>query len=106
MDYGEEPYQCCLRELQEETGLIGKSTQLIGVYGNPNRDPRKHVISLFHYVEVSDLSTLAAADDAAHAEFFSLEKVLNGSEPLAFDHKILLTDLKTFLEKNGILSTN
>ncbi|KAL6065213.1 NUDIX hydrolase [Balamuthia mandrillaris] len=38
VDYGEAPENACLRELQEETCLVGKNPKLIGVYGDPQRD--------------------------------------------------------------------
>lgn len=38
--------------------------QLIGVYGKPTRDPRKHVISIFYFVKVEDFTTLRGGDDA------------------------------------------
>ncbi len=37
VEYGEEPSAASLRELKEETGLVGTNPRLIGLYGNPNR---------------------------------------------------------------------
>jgi ADP-ribose pyrophosphatase YjhB (NUDIX family) len=38
VEYGEEPKHAALRELQEETSLVGTDPQLVGVYGDPARD--------------------------------------------------------------------
>ena len=40
VEYNEEPYKGCLRELKEETNLDGKNVQLLCVKGDPLRDPR------------------------------------------------------------------
>lgn len=64
MDYGEEPKDACLRELKEETNLVGKIASLVGVYGNFKRDPRKHVVSIVYEVIVEDFIDLKAQDDA------------------------------------------
>jgi 8-oxo-dGTP pyrophosphatase MutT (NUDIX family) len=34
LDYNEEPKDCCLRELEEETGLLGKTAELLTVKVN------------------------------------------------------------------------
>lgn len=34
------------RELREETRLNAKSKRLVGVYSDPKRDPRGHVVSV------------------------------------------------------------
>eukprot|EP01112_Ceratiomyxa_fruticulosa_P019738 TRINITY_DN652_c0_g1_i13.p1 TRINITY_DN652_c0_g1~~TRINITY_DN652_c0_g1_i13.p1 ORF type:complete len:167 (+),score=36.28 TRINITY_DN652_c0_g1_i13:985-1485(+) len=98
----EEPHQGCLRELVEETNLVGKNPQLIGVYGNPMRDPRKHVVCIFYYVQVDDKSTLKAGDDAAHAEWVPFEKLSSDDSIFAFDHALLFKDLDAFIAKNGL----
>ena len=50
VDYGEEPEYGCIRKLKEETELDGKDIELLTVRGNPNRDPRRHVVSIFYLV--------------------------------------------------------
>lgn len=67
LDYGEEPSQCCLRELKEETGIIGISAKLLTVRGEPNRDPRGHTIGIIYNVVVPDNVQPKADDDAATA---------------------------------------
>ena len=52
VDYGEDPKVACLRELQEECCVAGSQPELITVAGKPDRDPRKHVISIVYAVQI------------------------------------------------------
>ena len=52
VDYGENPPAACLRELKEECCVDGVQPELICVAGEPDRDPRKHVISIVYSVMV------------------------------------------------------
>ena len=75
------------RELLEETGVTAESLRLIGVYSDPNRDPRHHCISIA-YLTVAHEARALSGDDAETAEF--VEHWLN--LPLAFDHNKILQD--------------
>ena len=81
----EDPLIAVLRELEEETGMIGENPKLLMVMGNPKRDPRKHIVSIVYEVEVQD-GEPQAGDDAADARFWPLEEVLSGQVELAGDH--------------------
>ena len=81
----EDPLIAVLRELEEETNLVGTNPELLMVMGNPSRDPRKHIVSIVYSVSVPDGEPLAG-DDAADARFWPLQEVLNGEVPLAGDH--------------------
>jgi 8-oxo-dGTP diphosphatase len=84
--------QAAARELFEETSLVTNPNELrlVGVYSNPRRDPRGHVIS--HAYEVKNYSgKLKANDDAAEVKVFrELPK------KLAFDHEKII---KNYLNK-------
>lgn len=91
--------EAAVRELHEETGLIVKPEKLtlLGVYSDPNRDPRGHVIAHVYYASEIEVSgDLRAADDAAEAKAIryngrdNLMESLNGT--LAFDHERILRD--------------
>lgn len=89
VDVGETTEAAAVRELKEETGLDATSAKLIGVYSDPNRDPRKHVVSIAYRMEVAHFEVLAG-DDAAEAEF-----VQNWAEQkLAFDHNRIVEDAR------------
>ena len=51
VEYGEDPRDAVLRELEEETGLKGTIIRLLDARGNPERDPRKHIVSIVYLVE-------------------------------------------------------
>jgi len=81
--------------------LNGKkeTIHLVGAYGNPTRDPRKHVISLFYLCEVSNPSQLKASDDAAEAGWFDLDDMISDTtSQIGFDHQKLMRDLKDALK--------
>ena len=96
VDYNEDPEVACLRELEEECGITGKSIELVTVAGNPKRDPRKHIISIVYHIQMADpTQEPKAGDDAASAKWYDLQEVWTAKE-MAFDHKDIL---KAFLEK-------
>ena len=49
VELDENPTDAVLRELMEETGIKGYNPQVLTVRGNPNRDPRKHIVSILFY---------------------------------------------------------
>ena len=81
----EDPLVAVLRELEEETNLVGTNPELLMVMGDPSRDPRKHIVSIVYSVTAPDGEPVAG-DDAADARFWPLHEVLNGEVPLAGDH--------------------
>ena len=52
VDYGEDPKDACIRELKEECCVDGTEPELITVAGKPDRDPRKHVISIVYALAI------------------------------------------------------
>ena len=75
---------------------------LITVAGAPNRDPRKHIISIVYAVlNVSPDIEIKAADDAASASWYDIQSLLQGEDDLdskmAFDHGQIL---KVYLRKH------
>ena len=45
VNYGEKVEDAVIREVLEETNLECKIEKLLGVYSDPNRDPRGHTVS-------------------------------------------------------------
>jgi 8-oxo-dGTP diphosphatase len=87
VDYGESLESAAVREAREETSLEVNNLRLLGCYSDPVRDTRMHTISTVYIADGT--GQLQAADDAAHAEVFSLE---NLPGPLCFDHAAILDD--------------
>jgi 8-oxo-dGTP diphosphatase len=82
--------QAALRELLEETGLRlpAKRLQIVGIFSDPNRDPRGRVVSCAFLARVpSSGTTTQAGDDAAEAAWFGLDAL---PKPLAFDHAAIV----------------
>ena len=86
VDRDEDPEVAAVRELLEETGLEGESPELLMVMGDPNRDPRKHIVSVVYSISVSEDQQPVAGDDAQDAKFWPLDYVLSGDLELAGDH--------------------
>ncbi|MEL6821478.1 MAG: NUDIX hydrolase [Calditrichota bacterium] len=76
------------RELEEETGLREMPLKQLLAAGEPGRDPRGHTISIVYGAMLPDTAKIRprAADDAADARWFALEKL----PLLAFDHSELI----------------
>lgn len=96
LEIGETTEDAALRELQEETSVAAGRPQLIGVYSNPARDPRRHVISVAYLVRVSGV-TPKAGDDAATAEFIQGWR----EQSLAFDHNQIVRDARTLMQSRN-----
>jgi 8-oxo-dGTP diphosphatase len=87
VDYGESTERAAARELAEETGLAAVSVALVGVYSDPQRDPRGHVVSVAYRIETAGHDPLAGDDAAAAAFVAGWEHV-----DLAFDHRRIVAD--------------
>lgn len=87
VDYGETTEHAAARELAEETGLSAVTLSLVGVYSDPQRDPRGHVVSIAYRVSVAGYE-VRAGDDAADAGFVADWQ----SQNLAFDHRRIVDD--------------
>ena len=94
VEYGEEPEYGCIRELKEETELDGKDIELLTIRGNPRRDPRRHVVSIFYIVNVEPEAKPKGGDDAKDAKFYDLKDIIeNKKEKIAFDHYGVIEEL-------------
>ena len=66
--------------------------ELFAVRGDPNRDPRKHIVSIFYRVRVDAGAIPVAGDDARDAEWIDLEGLT--AEQLAGDHYSIIEELR------------
>jgi 8-oxo-dGTP diphosphatase len=84
--------QAALRELSEETALDGRHLHLeqLRTYGDPDRDPRKRVITVAYLALGPNLPTPAAGTDAQAARWQPVTQAL--STKLAFDHAAILRE--------------
>jgi len=96
VEYGEKVEEACIREVEEETGLRVTIKGLVGVYSDPNRDPRGHVISIAFLCELIG-GSIRASSDAASVKWVNLKDILDGKVELAFDHaKIIIDAIERF----------
>lgn len=89
VEFGERLEDAVRREVREETGLEAEVVRLLGVYGDPGRDPRGHTLSVA-FVLRSSGGSLRAGSDAAATKLIPLD----GIPPLAFDHDRIAADYR------------
>ena len=82
LDMDETLEAAALRELQEETGITGVELRQFHTFSKVDRDPRHRTITTVFIGYTDDNISLAAGDDAARVQWFSMDKL----PPLAFDH--------------------
>lgn len=88
VEIGETVEAACRREVFEETGLEVSGLTLVGVYSDPKRDTRGHVVSIAHLARLDHAASPNPGSDAASAEWITEWQ----SHPLAFDHAQIIAD--------------
>ncbi len=84
---GESPEESARRELMEETGVRNVFLEQLYTFGEANRDPREHIVTVAHYALVKLSShKVQAATDARNAAWFAIDDMPS----LAFDHEKIL----------------
>ena len=86
VEVGETLEAAAVREAEEETGLKVEIVRLVGVYSDPDRDPRGHNVSCAYLARARE-GELAPASDAAEVSFLDPSTV-----ELAFDHEKIIAD--------------
>lgn len=90
VEYGETAEKACMREAEEETGLKVRIKKLLGVYSDPGRDPRGHVVSIVFLCRQSGGKLAKETGETKGIKAFQ-RKDLKGMN-LAFDHGKILKD--------------
>lgn len=86
---------CATREVEEELGVdLGAGhVEQLGSYGDPDRDPRGHVVSVAYLAFVPEVSLPDPVPAGVVARFWDVEDMADGYGPrLAFDHGRILAD--------------
>lgn len=92
-EQGETVEKALQREVEEETGLVVEPVQLIGVFSEPDRDPRGHTVSIAFLAKPTG-GRLRAGSDAANVQAFQ-----QAPQKLAFDHKRILSVAREVRDK-------
>ena len=86
VEVGETVEEAADREAAEETGLAVEVARLVGVYSDPERDPRGHNVSVAFIARVLS-GELSAGTDASEVAVVDPDSV-----ELAFDHRKIIED--------------
>jgi 8-oxo-dGTP diphosphatase len=96
VNQGETVEDAVKREVREETSLEVEPIDILGVYSNPNRDPREHTLSVV-FVAIILSGNEKAQDDASKLEWVELSNV----QTAAFDHQQILDDYRQWKANMG-----
>lgn len=88
VDENEDLETAAKRELFEETDIQLFQVKQLKAYGNPNRDPRHHTISVVFIGEIDSLAEAKAKDDAKAVKWLTIDEL----PALAFDHAEIIRD--------------
>jgi 8-oxo-dGTP diphosphatase len=95
---GETVEDAMKREAMEETSLEVEPIDILGVYSDPKRDPRKHIMSVV-FVGIIIGGSGRAGDDAESIEWVELADI--EKQQIAFDHATILRDYKKWKASGG-----
>jgi 8-oxo-dGTP diphosphatase len=100
VDPGETSLTAAARELLEETGVHvdTRDLVLVGVYDQPDRDPRGRYVTAAYMVTVPKHTTARAGHDAAAVRWVPMNDPGIG---LAFDHDRIVADALEQLATSG-----
>ncbi|MFQ6127292.1 MAG: NUDIX domain-containing protein [Thermoplasmata archaeon] len=87
VEYGERVEEAVVREFEEETGIKTKVKRILGVYSDPDRDPRGQVVSIVFLLEKTG-GKLKSGSDAESIELIEPEQASH----MAFDHARIIED--------------
>ncbi len=81
LEKGETIEECAVREIQEETNITPASMRFVGMFTEPNRDPRGWIISaaFASVMREGSMTDAVGGDDATDAKWFdiSLDEIEN-----------------------------
>jgi 8-oxo-dGTP diphosphatase len=86
---GEKVETAAIREVREETSLEIEPVDILGVYSDPQRDPRRHILTVV-FIGIILKGVPNPNDDSSEIQWMKLEDIQK--KDLAFDHKQILSD--------------
>lgn len=94
IEEGEKPQQALLREVKEETNLVVRIVEKIGIFNEERRDPRGNIHTTAYKCITNDTFNMRSGDDSKEVELITLERLKDME--LAFDHKKILKEANIF----------
>ena len=97
VEVGERVEDAVRRELVEETGLRGDIVDPLGVWSDPKRDPRGHIVTVAFVLKVSGIVAVGKEDESLEERWFPLDAL----PELAADHADILAAARRWLDVPG-----
>ena len=92
---GEKVEDAVRRESEEELLVKVEPINILGVYSDPNRDPRGHIMSITFIAKIIK-GNLKEGDGVAELRWVEINNLENMK--LGFDHSKILSDYETWLK--------
>jgi len=89
VECGERVEQALKREIKEELSVQASIKKLVGVYSDPQRDPRYHSVSIVFACQI-DKGQIKLNREASDFKYFALD---NLPDKIGFDHRKIIKDL-------------
>jgi len=90
--FGETVNEAVHREIKEETGLDVKINKMVGIYSDPKRDPRGHLITIAYLLKPIGGEMKPDEEEASDMRFFR-----NLPKNIGFDHRKIIIDSKRLM---------
>ncbi|MBI2633146.1 MAG: NUDIX hydrolase [Parcubacteria group bacterium] len=106
VEYGETTEQAAIREMEEELHIKIKLEGLVGVYSNPKRDPRGHMVSAAYFASTKQSDAIRLNFEATRYQWFQFNKFLKRDKlpkKIGFDHRDILNDFKKVFKGKKII---
>lgn len=94
VEYGERVEDALKREIKEEVGIKIKIKKLVGIYSDPQRDPRYHMVSIA-YLCKKIRGSIQLSSEASQYKYFSLNEL---PSKIGFDHRKIIMDFRKSLD--------
>jgi 8-oxo-dGTP diphosphatase len=98
VNQGEKVETAALREVSEETSLEIEPVDILGVYSDPKRDPRCHILTVV-FIGIILKGVPNPKDDSSEIRWIQLDDIQK--KDLAFDHKQILSDYIQWRKTRG-----
>ncbi len=95
LDYGETLKKCVVREVWEETGLKTGVAGFLGIYDNPKRDSRGHLLSAAFLLKKTG-GKIRGSNETKNVRFYPINKL---PKNLVLDHRLMINDALKLLRK-------